>query len=383
MKEFVQEEDKAVNMEIFEEKEERFITNIKREINNGIDKIKNPEKNRYNERNYYEEDEDLILPGLEEFNIYDKKLKNFIGFNSDIIPGDIVREEIIQITKVNNMAIYRVEYYTKYHKTEELRNFLLRKKKEDKKENEVKKEENENKKNENKVEEKRKEDKGENEEKKEEKNDEDKKDDNKDDGKKEENKGEDRDKKDEGKKDLENENNEEGENKENEKDKATGENNEDKNSSNSKEENKEEKEEMPEITETEIDDSRGNLDKYDISEKNENTFIYSVFSNDTILEDKSLKDRNKVKNTLYRFIFVNKDPQVKSYRAHFKYSEKIKNKPVLNFFIPTAIFSKIGSDDISNFYNVMRIKGDLPFLNRDDVIVSIGLSNDFNIKDIK
>ena len=383
MKEFVQEEDKAVNMEIFEEKEERFITNIKREISNGIDKIKNPEKNRYNERNYYEEDEDLILPGLEEFNIYDKKLKNFIGFNSDIIPGDIVREEIIQITKVNNMAIYRVEYYTKYHKTEELRNFLLRKKKEDKKENEVKKEENENKKNENKVEEKRKEDKGENEEKKEEKNDEDKKDDNKDDGKKEENKGEDRDKKDEGKKDLENENNEEGENKENEKDKATGENNEDKNSSNSKEENKEEKEEMPEITETEIDDSRGNLDKYDISEKNENSFIYSVFSNDTILEDKSLKDKNKVKNTLYRFIFVNKDPQEKSYRAHFKYSEKIKNKPVLNFFIPTAIFSKIGSDDISNFYNVMRIKGDLPFLKRDDVIVSIGISNDFNIKDIK
>ena len=383
MKEFVQEEDKAVNMEIFEEKEERFITNIKREINNDIDKIKNPEKNRYNERNYYEEDEDLILPGLEEFNIYDKKLKNFIGFNSDIIPGDIVREEIIQITKVNNMAIYRVEYYTKYHKTEELRNFLLRKKKEDKKENEVKKEENENKKNENKVEEKRKEDKGENEEKKEEKNDEDKKDDNKEDGKKEENKGEDRDKKDEGKKDLENENNEEGENKENEKDKATGENNEDKNSSSSKEENKEEKEEMPEITETEIDDSRGNLDKYDISEKNENSFIYSVFSNDTILEDKSLKDKNKVKNTLYRFIFVNKDPQEKSYRAHFKYSEKIKNKPVLNFFIPTAIFSKIGSDDISNFYNVMRIKGDLPFLKRDDVIVSIGLSNDFNIKDIK
>ena len=284
------------------------------------------------------------------------------------------------------MAIYRVEYYTKYHKTEELRNFLLRKKKEDKKENEVKKEENENKKNENKVEEKRKEDKGENEEKKEEKNDEDKKDDNKDDGKKEENKGEDRDKKDEGKKDLENENNEEGENKENEKDKETGENNEDKNSSNSKEENKEEKEEkeeMPEITETEIDDSKGNLDKYDISEKNENSFIYSVFSNDTILEDKSLKDKNKVKNTLYRFIFVNKDPQEKSYRAHFKYSEKIKNKPILNFFIPTAIFSKIGSDDISNFYNVMRIKGDLPFLKRDDVIVSIGLSNDFNIKDIK
>ena len=43
-------------------------------------------------------------------------MKKFIGFNSDIIPGDIVREEIIQIASKNSMAIYRIEYYTKYYK---------------------------------------------------------------------------------------------------------------------------------------------------------------------------------------------------------------------------------------------------------------------------
>jgi hypothetical protein len=362
MKEFVQEEDKAVNMEIFEEKEERFITNIKREINNDIDKIKNPEKNRYNERNYYEEDEDLILPGLEEFNIYDKKMKKFIGFNSDIIPGDIVREEIIQIARNNSMALYRVEYYTKYHKADELRNTLLKEnknKKEDKKENGVKKEE---------------------------KKDEDKKDDNKDEGKKEENKREGEDKKDGGKQDLENENIKEREDKENEKDKASRENNEDRNSSNNEEENKEEIEEIPEITETEIDNSlekeKRNVDKYDVSEKNENSFIYRVFDDEMniILEDKSLKDKNKVKSTLYRFIFTNKDGREKYYRAILK-SKKIDDKIKANSFIPPMVFAKIGPNDISNFYNIMRIRGDLPFLKRGDANISISLSNDFKLDD--
>ena len=176
MKEFVLEEDKAVNLEIFEEKEERFIINIERETNNEIDKLKDAERNRYNERDNYNEDEDLILPGLEEFNICDKNMKSFIGFNSDIIPGDIVREEIIQIAKNDNMALYRIEYYTKYHKADELRNTLLNKnKKEDTKGNEDKKEEIKN---------------------------EEKKEDNKGDEKKEENE----DKKDEEKKDLEKEN---------------------------------------------------------------------------------------------------------------------------------------------------------------------------------
>jgi len=381
MKEFVQEEDKAVNMKIFEEKEERFIFNIDRETNNEIDKAKNPERNRYNEDNYYNEDEDLILPGLEEFNIYDKKMKKFIGFNSDIIPGDIVREEIIQIASKNSMAIYRIEYYTKYYKTDELRNILLTK-------NKKEEEKNESKKDDNKEDEKKEENKGENEEKKEEKNDEDKKDDNKDDEKKEENKGEDEDKKDEGKKDLENENNKEGEDKDNksEKNKAIGENNEDRNSSNSEEENKEENEAKQEITETEIDDSLEKenryVDKYDISEKNENSFIYRT-SNDNetkiILEDKSLKNKNKVKSTLYRFIFTNRDGEEKCYRAQLDKSKKLDDKIKLNYFVPFLVFDKIGPNDISNFYNIMRIRGDLPFLKRDDIKISITLSNNFSL----
>ena len=372
MKEFAQKEDKAVDMKVFKEKEDRFIMNIERETDEEIDKLKNDERNSYNEGNYYSYDQDLILPGLEEFNVRDKKINKFLGFNCDIIPGDIVREEIVQVAKTSGMALYRVEYFTKYHKKDELRTTLLKEKEE---------------------EEKKLENQTENEEKKEEKIDEGKKED-KDEEKKEENK-ENEEKKDENKEErkLENENNKEGEreregedkDKENEKDKKNEENNEDENKS--EEENKEEKETTLEITETEIDDSlereKGNdVDKFDFSEKNENSFIYSTLRNSSeniILENKSLKDKNKVKSTLVRFIFTNTRDSQQYYRAILKISDKFEEKRKANCFTPLMMFAKIDENDISNFYNIVRIRGDLPFLKRNDISISIGLSSDFKL----
>ena len=133
-----------------------------------------------------------------------------------------------------------------------------------------------------------------------------------------------------------------------------------------------------------MEKKRRNVDKFDISEKNENSFIYRVFNEEDlniILEDKSLKNRNKVKSTLFRFIFTNKDGREKYYRASLNYSKKFDVKKKINFFIPNSIFAKIGPNDISNFYNIMRIRGDLPFLKRDDVNISIGLSNNFKLED--
>ena len=51
----------------------------------------------------------------------------FIGFKSDIIPGEIVKEEISEIARNCSSSIQRIEYFTKYYKFDELRNALLNK----------------------------------------------------------------------------------------------------------------------------------------------------------------------------------------------------------------------------------------------------------------
>jgi hypothetical protein len=43
----------------------------------------------------------------------------------------------------------------------------------------------------------------------------------------------------------------------------------------------------------------------------------------------------------------------------------------LNSFIPSFIHGEIYSNDICNFFNISRIRGDLPFLRRDDINVTI------------
>ena len=337
MKEFVLEEDKAVNLDYIEAKEERYIRNVERETNEKIDKLKKGE----NKSLYRHNDDDLILPGLEEFKSKDKNIKNFIGFNSDIIPGEIVRENIIRIAGITTMAMYRIEYYTKYYKKDELRNTLMNK-------NEAN--EGENRDNEDK-----------NEDKIDEENDNKGNETNDDEKEKKRNLG-DRDKNDKGSDDE-----------------NSSKNDEDKKSEKSSDDEEEERnrKKKKKEEETELNDSFENnnqVTKYDFSEKNENSFIYSLGSKRTsniIIEDKSISDKSKVKRTLFRYIFTSHENYKKLFRATIKKIERMGNIERLNSFIPSFIHGEIYSNDICNFFNISRIRGDLPFLRRDDINVTI------------
>jgi len=339
MKEFVLEEDKAVNLEYIEPKEERYIRNIEREINEEIDKIKKKEnKPRYRDND--DDDDDLILPGLEEFKSRDKNIKKFIGFNSDIIPGEIVRENIIRMASTNTMAMYRIEYYAKYHKKDELRNILMNKKEAN---------EGENRDNEEKIDE-------ENENKNNEQNDDEKE--------KKRGLGEDSDRNDKRSDDENSSKNDE--------DKKS-----EKSSDDEEEERKKKKKKKAEEEETELNDSfetNNQVTKFDISEKNENSFIYSLGSKkfkNIIVEDKSKTDKSKVKIVLFRYIFTSNEDYKKIFRASIKNSNKSESLEKLNCFVPQFIYACINSNDICNFFNIQRIRGDLPFVKRDDINISI------------
>ena len=58
---------------------------------------------------------------------YMNNMDYFIWFKSDIIPGEIIREEILQIASTKNFSLQRIAYFTKYYKFDELRNALLNK----------------------------------------------------------------------------------------------------------------------------------------------------------------------------------------------------------------------------------------------------------------
>ena len=73
-----------IDFELIKEKEEEFIKTIKKEIIDTINKIKNKDK---------------IDEDIRDYRFYDKIKKQFIGFNSKIIPGEIVREELNEIAK--------------------------------------------------------------------------------------------------------------------------------------------------------------------------------------------------------------------------------------------------------------------------------------------
>ena len=497
IKKFIKEEDKAINLENYSTKEEKYINKINKEIKKITEIIKMKENGNYN---YNIDDDNCPKPGEEEFKCYDQNIKYFTGFINDIIPGEVVREEIILLAKTRNLALYRIQYFTKYFKVEELRNSLLNKNnktqienKEENKEStkdgdiktkEINKEDNKNQNNDNK-EEKEGEQKGEQTEEKEEKDEnknlENKKEDdekeqkenklekkdklNKDEenkqiDKKDEDKKKDETKMPENKENLDdnnkrfenNENKEEENKKEEKKEEKVDENKENKEEKNKKEEEKEEKkkpekkdekeekkqeekkekdqnkaelkeeekkneenpcekkneeeknndsdkeekektdekkegeekeEEEEEITETDLNNSlekESNYEKYDISEKNENDFIYKRTQIPIILEDKSIKKRNKVIRTLHRFIFTNFEEEKKYFTAYIK-SNKLKDIYKINSFFVSGVYDKIEPQDMVNFFNITRFRGDLPFLERDNGGVSIDMGDDmkFNI----
>ena len=148
-----------------------------------------------------------------------------------------------------------------------------------------------------------------------------------------------------------------------------------------KEGEEKEKEEEEEITETDLNNSlekESNYEKYDISEKNENDFIYKRTQIPIILVDKSIKKRNKVIRTLHRFIFTNFEEEKKYFTAYIK-SNKLKDIYKINSFFVSGVYDKIEPQDMVNFFNITRFRGDLPFLERDNGGVSIDIGDDMKL----
>jgi len=379
-------DDKSLNFEKIKEKEQKYIENIEKEIKKNIEKAKKKDKEKEDEESAYhyyrtnfddDEDENGDCPptGQNSFNCFSKKMKDFIGFNSDIIAGEVVREEILEIATSRSVGMYRLEYFTKYYNVDELRNKLLNDKNKSNIENsninekiaeKLNKEKEEAKEKDNKEEEKDNKE-GEEENKKEEKA-------NK--GETKDNKKEENDNKEEPKDNKKDENDAKEENKEEENKEEKLEDNQ------NRKENKDEKgkNKDKEEIETEIEgdlDRKSTNRKYDISEVNESSLIYNKFSNGIesyVLEDNSIKDKSKVKSTLIRYIFVNESRFDKEFKAVFK-NKNISNLKKLNFFSPDEVYDKVKERNITNFSNLYRLKGDLPFLKQDSIIINIDLNN--------
>ena len=442
MKHIVIEQDKKYNFEQFSEKEAKFIEQIQKEVETSIKKLKEEDINADEEVS--DDENPPPLSAKMGFNCPDENMKKFLGFNCNIIPGDIVREEIVQIASGDYLAMFRLEYYAKYYDTKTLREKLLNQEKnnnndkinikEDKKEEITEKIEEANPKEE-KLNDKK-------EEEKEKIDNKEKKSDKKDslENKEENEKVKEEEKKEEEKK--ENPQNEEGEKKENtEGENKTEHKEEEKQNDNiskssisieipkesepnpeeeknpeeiqpnkeekpqkDKEEDKTKKEEQKEETEksseketkentpleTDIDDSleireknkNRTVKKYDVSSVTEDKIIYNILpkrESSIILEDESIKDRNKVKRVLFRFIFTNKSENPKKFRATISINNDLTKLTKNNCcLIPRFIFDKVKEENITNFNNVMRIRGDLPFVERDDSAVSIDITSEIN-----
>ena len=151
----------------------------------------------------------------------------------------------------------------------------------------------------------------------------------------------------------------------------------------------EELEEPPkEQLETDIDNSleeenrRIDIRKYDISSLTEEKIIYGILPKKEsiiILEDNNIKDKNKVKRVLFRYIFTNTAEEKKDFRASV--FSRIPEHSVQKFnscLMTRFIFDRINGEDMTNFYNLMRIRGELPFIERDNVAISVDLTDEIS-----
>ena len=124
------------------------------------------------------------------------------------------------------------------------------------------------------------------------------------------------------------------------------------------------------------------MKKYDISSVTEDKIIYNILSkkdSSIILEDKNIKDKNKVKRVLFRYIFTNKFEKKKDFRAVTSAKAILTDLQKNNCcLIPNFTFDTVKSENIVNFYNVMRIRGELPFMERDNTTVSVDITSDLN-----
>ena len=129
--------------------------------------------------------------------------------------------------------------------------------------------------------------------------------------------------------------------------------------------------------------------KYDISEISENSIICDINDIDAyIIEDKTLKLKRNMKNTLIRFIFTNKRQENLYFNAKIKISENIKNKDQLIGFIPEKIYDYVKENDIKNFLNLQNLREETDFMElfiremrngtlflKDHIIINLSLGN--------
>ena len=136
--------------------------------------------------------------------------------------------------------------------------------------------------------------------------------------------------------------------------------------------------------ETDIDDTlelrKPFIRKYDISSMTEGKIIYDILpekESSIILEDKNIKDRNKVKRVLFRYIFTNKSNNTKFFKAEIRHSKFNFNEIQQNncCIVNKYIFFKVNGEDMTNFYNIMRIRGELPFMKRENINLQIDITN--------
>ena len=137
------------------------------------------------------------------------------------------------------------------------------------------------------------------------------------------------------------------------------------------------KKEQEEEIETEITyklDKKDSTVKHDVSEENENSFIYDLFGRTVvthILDDKSLKNKNKVKSTFIRFIFVKTDSKGKNFNAIITKNKRLKKLINLNFFTPKLISDRVEGNDLVNFHSIYRFRENLPFIKSDNMAITI------------
>ena len=142
---------------------------------------------------------------------------------------------------------------------------------------------------------------------------------------------------------------------------------------------KEKIEEEVEYTNSEINkelDKEDNVEKYDVSEANENDFIYKLYKRHHdifILEDKEIKDRNNVKNLLTRYIFsLTKGDEKKFFNASVKAQKSLKSQTKKNCNLLSKIHDYVEPSQVTSFWNLQRFKEELKFVSKDDIIISIG-----------
>ena len=390
-------DDKDIKLDIYNEKEKKYIEQVNIDVENCLKDMKEEGTEIIDEDNY-------DPPPLGDFRCYDEYMKKFIGYNSNIIPGEVIREEIAQIATGSTLSMFRIEYFTKYYDTKELREKLLN---DEKNKNEIKKEENKEINNIENKDKKKEEEKNsiQQEGDKKEENKEINKDENivnnKEEKDKKEKEEEDKDvkqekeEKDDNKKDKEEDDKKENDNNkeikdEKQKEEEKKEIEEEKEEENKKEKQKEEERKETIPIETEIDDSfiksasSGKVVKeYDIEETTENDFIYQILKSKNslnIIENKSMQDKNKVKSVLFRYIFTNISDDIKKYRAKITTTDLTPIKRSNCCPIQRFIFDKVEETNITNFHNIYRIRGELPFISRNNNSVSIDITNKYSFE---